>query len=205
VWDHASNLATLQVDGPHLNHIPFLYLALIRYNKSPFIRFSSSSVSSPFVCPHHSEFQTAGHTPNGDRMFWFRYTRIQSYVDAMIIFVDQPPNTSQEVTSKFQSPERERERKGANPHVSSSIRRLLVLSRSQDPFFCFVFSSIHHATRPPVSAQYHSFSLKASLGITFSQGISIFPKEISLFSLRKKKEISWENVVPKLALNYKIF
>jgi hypothetical protein len=41
--------------------------------------------------------------------------------------------------------------------------------------------------------------LRASLGTTFSQGISIFTREISSFSLGKI-EISWENVVPKLAL-----
>lgn len=42
--------------------------------------------------------------------------------------------------------------------------------------------------------------LRASLGTTFSQGISILPKKISSFSLRKI-EIPWENVVPKLALS----
>jgi hypothetical protein len=39
---------------------------------------------------------------------------------------------------------------------------------------------------------------RASLGTTFSQGISIFPREISLFSLGKI-EIPWKNGVPKLA------
>jgi hypothetical protein len=41
---------------------------------------------------------------------------------------------------------------------------------------------------------------RASLGIIFSQEISIFSKKISLFSFGKIK-ISWENVVPKLVLN----
>jgi hypothetical protein len=43
-------------------------------------------------------------------------------------------------------------------------------------------------------------SLRASLGTQFSQGISIFPRDISLFSLGKIV-IRWENGVPKLALN----
>jgi hypothetical protein len=37
------------------------------------------------------------------------------------------------------------------------------------------------------------------LGTTFSQEISIFPREISSFSLGKI-EIPWENMVSKLAL-----
>jgi hypothetical protein len=42
-------------------------------------------------------------------------------------------------------------------------------------------------------------AVRASLGTIFSQVISIFPREISSFSLGKI-EIQWENVVPKLAL-----
>jgi hypothetical protein len=41
--------------------------------------------------------------------------------------------------------------------------------------------------------------LRARLGTTFSQEISIFPREISSFFLGKI-EIPWKNVVPKLAL-----
>jgi hypothetical protein len=41
--------------------------------------------------------------------------------------------------------------------------------------------------------------LWASLGTTFFHGISIFTWENELISLRKM-EITWENVVPKLAL-----
>jgi hypothetical protein len=41
--------------------------------------------------------------------------------------------------------------------------------------------------------------LRASLGTTFFQGISILSREISLFS-HGKIEIPCENVVPKLAL-----
>jgi hypothetical protein len=44
-----------------------------------------------------------------------------------------------------------------------------------------------------------SCSVRASLGTPFSQGIYIFLREISSFSLGKI-EISWENRVPKLAL-----
>jgi hypothetical protein len=40
---------------------------------------------------------------------------------------------------------------------------------------------------------------RASLGTPFSQRISIFPREISSFSLGKI-EIPWENRVPKLDL-----
>jgi hypothetical protein len=42
-------------------------------------------------------------------------------------------------------------------------------------------------------------SFRASLGTTFSHGISIFPKENELISLGKM-EFPWENVFPKLAL-----
>jgi hypothetical protein len=41
--------------------------------------------------------------------------------------------------------------------------------------------------------------VRANLGTTFSQGISIFPRKISLFFLRKI-EILWKNGVSKLAL-----
>jgi hypothetical protein len=44
-----------------------------------------------------------------------------------------------------------------------------------------------------------SYSLRASLGTPFFQGISIFPRENELISLGKMK-IPWENEVPKLAL-----
>jgi hypothetical protein len=42
--------------------------------------------------------------------------------------------------------------------------------------------------------------LRASLGTPISQGISIFPREISSFS-HGKIEIPWKIEVPKLALN----
>jgi hypothetical protein len=42
--------------------------------------------------------------------------------------------------------------------------------------------------------------LRASLGTPFSQGIFIFPREISLFFIGKMK-IPWENGVPKLGIN----
>jgi hypothetical protein len=44
--------------------------------------------------------------------------------------------------------------------------------------------------------------MRASLGTLFSQGISIFPREFSSFSLGKIG-IPWENGVPKLALKKK--
>jgi hypothetical protein len=53
------------------------------------------------------------------------------------------------------------------------------------------------------SARGSIFSIRASLGTTFSQGIFTFPREISLFSLGKI-EILWENGVSKLALLYAI-
>jgi hypothetical protein len=46
---------------------------------------------------------------------------------------------------------------------------------------------------------YSDYSFSLSLGTPFFQGIPIFSREISLFSLGKI-EISWENGVPKLAL-----
>jgi hypothetical protein len=48
------------------------------------------------------------------------------------------------------------------------------------------------------------FSLRTSLGTPFSHGIFIFPKEISSFFLGKIR-ISWENVVPKLALTFFVY
>jgi hypothetical protein len=48
------------------------------------------------------------------------------------------------------------------------------------------------------------FPLRASLGTQIFQEIFIFPREISLFSLRKI-EIYWENGVPKLALKHFCF
>jgi hypothetical protein len=53
------------------------------------------------------------------------------------------------------------------------------------------------ATLPAVSLIF--FNLGASLGTTISQGISIFPWQNELIFLGKIK-ISWEIVVPKLAL-----
>jgi hypothetical protein len=44
---------------------------------------------------------------------------------------------------------------------------------------------------------------RASLGTPFSQGITIFPREISSFSLGKF-EIPWKNSVPKLALRVRL-
>jgi hypothetical protein len=43
-------------------------------------------------------------------------------------------------------------------------------------------------------------TLRTSLGTQFSHGIFIFPRENELISLGKI-EISWENRIPKLALN----
>jgi hypothetical protein len=43
------------------------------------------------------------------------------------------------------------------------------------------------------------FQVRANLGTTFYQGILIFPRKISSFSL-EKIEIQWENGVPKLAI-----
>jgi hypothetical protein len=45
-----------------------------------------------------------------------------------------------------------------------------------------------------------NYTLRARLGNSFSQGVFIFPREISSFSLGKMK-IPWKNEVPKLVLN----
>jgi hypothetical protein len=44
------------------------------------------------------------------------------------------------------------------------------------------------------------YTLRASLASTFFHGISNFPRENELISLRKMKN-PWENEVPKLALS----